>query len=108
MIVKITKTLSLAFFYLKEVIKSNLQVAIDVLTPSHRMTPAMIDVPVEDLTSRQVVALSHLITMTPGSLSVDYDESSKNLTVHCMYVDSPEDLIKHFRNEYIERIRYVF
>jgi len=108
MIRKIPKAVSFFFFYLKEVVLANFQVAYDVLTPTHLMSPAVISLPLdEDLTELQLFLLSNLITMTPGTLSMDVSSDRRTLYIHAMYLEnvekSREDLM-----DYQRRIREVF
>lgn len=108
---QIKKLLCIAEFalvYLREVIKSNLSVAMDVLTPSHRMKPAKIELFVGDLSERQLLAYTNLITMTPGTLSLDVSPDRQKLLIHAMYVDSPEAVVREMESTLKERIVHVF
>ena len=97
-----------SFVYIWEVIKSNFEVAYDVLTPQDKMKPAMINVDIEGLSDRELLAFSNLITMTPGTLSVDVDEDKKTLLVHAMYAENPEALAKDINTTLRKRIAHVF
>ncbi|MGJ8632694.1 MAG: Na+/H+ antiporter subunit E [Luteolibacter sp.] len=105
---RIFSAIELFLFYLYEVLISNLRVAHDVLTPTHHMQPEMVYVNVSDLTDRQLLAASNLITMTPGTLSLDVSEDRKLLKVHCMYVKDAEQVARDMENNYLRRIRRVF
>lgn len=95
-------------FYTYEVVASNLRVAHDVLTPTHRMRPAMITIHTEGMTDRQLLALANLITMTPGTLSVDLNEAGSELLIHAMYAKDPAKVAKDLEENYIRRVRRVF
>ncbi len=97
-----------AAFYLREIVASNLKVAFDVLTPKHRMKPAMLSLDVEGLTDRQLLAMANLLTMTPGTLSVDVSPDRRFLLVHAMYVDRPENAAWRLEYEFKKRICHVF
>jgi len=108
---KNNKLLCIAEFllvYLREVVKSNLAVAADVLTPSHRMKPAKVELYVGDLTERQLLAYTNLITMTPGTLSLDVSPDHQKLLIHAMYVDSVEEVVSEMESTLKERIVNVF
>lgn len=96
------------FFYLKEMILANLKVALDILTPRHLMHPAFLKLNVADLTPRQLVVANNLITMTPGTLCADYDDTRKELTIHAMYVDDIQEEEALIRNTIIKKIKNVF
>lgn len=74
------------FFYAKEIIVANLRIAYDVLTPRHRMTPGIIALPLDVQTDLEIISLANLITMTPGTLSLDISSDRRTLYVHAMYI----------------------
>jgi len=103
---RILYAIELLGFYLYEVIISNFRVAYDVLTPTHHMYPDIIEVNITALTDRQLLAAANLITMTPGTLSLDVNEERTHLKVHCMYAD--DSTVKGIETSYLPRIRRVF
>lgn len=105
---KIFYLFDFAFFYLREVIKSNFAVALDVVSPRLRMRPAKVPLNVADLTERQLVVYANLISMTPGTLSLDVSPDQKTLLIHAMYVDSPEALAQEMETTFKKRIINVF
>ncbi len=96
-----------ALFYLREVILSNARVAHDVLTPTHHMKPGFIAVPLAELSDRQVLVLANLITMTPGTLSLDVSDDRTTLYLHAMYVEDAEALRRELVELYENRIREI-
>jgi multicomponent Na+:H+ antiporter subunit E len=103
---RIIYAIELLAFYLYEVVISNVHVAYDVLTPTHLMHPRLIDVDISALTDRQLLAAANLITMTPGTLSLDVNEARTHLQVHCMYAD--DSTASGIETNYLRRIRRVF
>ena len=87
---KIYHIIAFILYYLKEVILSNLMLAIDILTPRYRMSPAVVEVKLRTRKEVHILALSNLITMTPGTLTLDYDEKENRLWVHNMYYRDPQ------------------
>ena len=100
--------LEFAGFYLFEVVASNIRVARDVLVPSNRMKPGIVEVNVEGLTDRQLLAMANLITMTPGTLSLDILDDKKRLLVHSLYLEDARETAKAIEEQFTERIRRVF
>jgi len=80
----------LVLFFISELIVSSLKVAWDVVTPLQRSKPALIAVPIEASSDAEITVLANLISLTPGSLSVDVSEDRSHLLVHAMFVDDPE------------------
>ena len=96
--------ISFFFFYLGEIILANVQVATDILTPKHRMRPAILALPVDVQTDIQLMALNNLITMTPGTLSLDISPDRKIIYVHAMYVDDLDQIKKVLKESFENRI----
>jgi len=96
--------ISFFFFYLGEIILANVRVAGDILTPSYRMKPAIIAIPMDVETDIEIIALNNLITMTPGTLSLDVSPDRKMIYVHAMYVEDVEALKHEIKEAFEKRI----
>ncbi|MEM9445064.1 MAG: Na+/H+ antiporter subunit E [Verrucomicrobiota bacterium] len=105
---RILKFIHFFFFYLYEIILCNLKVAYDVLTPKHYMKPGFIAVELDDMSDLQISILANLLTMTPGTLSLDVCSNKKSLYIHAMYIDDQEKLLTEIKENYIKRIKEVF
>ncbi len=79
------KLISFAFYFVRILVKANLQVAWEIVTPGHNMTPRLIRYDVQGLSPAQITTLANTITLTPGTLSVDIGDDQRHLYVHCMY-----------------------
>ena len=95
-------------FYLKEVVKTNLIVAYEVVTPTHHMKPGFIKMNVEELTDRQLLIFCNLLTMTPGSIVVDVSSCKKFVYVHILYLEKRDAVEKEIRENYLKRVKEVF
>lgn len=104
---RLIKAVAFLIFYIKEVVISNLRVAYDVLTPSHHMQPGFLAIPLGDITDRQILILTNLITMTPGTLSMDISADRSTLYLHAMYIDDPESVRRDIA-VYRKKIKEVF
>ena len=91
-----------AGFFLKEMLVANLRVAHDVITPGLHMSPAVVAVPLDAETDFEVAVLANLISLTPGTLSLDYSKQDRILYVHAMFGDDP-DQVRHEIKNGIER-----
>lgn len=80
----------LVLFFIYELFVSSIKVAWDVLTPIQTSKPAVIAVPIEASTDAEITVLANLVSLTPGSLSIDISEDRSHLLVHAMFVDDPE------------------
>lgn len=98
------KVISFIFFFLYELIKANLQVAYEVLTPHFNMTPGIVKVPLDAETDIEITFLANLISLTPGTLSIDVSDNKKVLYVHSMYIKDRESFIAGIKNGFEKRI----
>ncbi len=91
-------------FYVVEMVLANVRVAIDVVTPDARRQPGIVAVPLEARTDVEITVLSNLITMTPGSLSVDVSDDRSVIYVHSMFVDDPDQLRRTIKDDLERRV----
>lgn len=98
------KVVAFIFFFLYELVKANLQVAFDVSTPSYFMKPGIIKIPLDAKTDMEITLLANLITLTPGTLSLDVSDDRKVLYVHAMYVKNKETFIADIKNGFERKL----
>lgn len=92
------------FFFLFQLIKANIQVASDVISPKIKLEPAIIKYPLDARTDLEITLLANVITLTPGSFSLDVSDDRKALYIHAMHINKKEDFIKEIKNGYEKRI----
>ncbi len=95
-------------FYIKEVLLSNLSVARDVLSPRPRISPGIVEIRCGELDEMQGFWLANLITMTPGTLTVDISLENRVVKIHSLYADQKEEIEEMVREGYERRIRNAF
>ena len=79
-----------AFYFAWEVVKANLQVAYEVVTPGNQMTPGIVAIPLDAKTDAEITMLANLITLTPGTLSLEVSADRRTLFVHALYIEDVE------------------
>jgi multicomponent Na+:H+ antiporter subunit E len=104
---KVGQVIGLLGFFLWELLLANLRVAHDVLTPRHYMRPGVIAVPLDAETDNEITMLSNLLTLTPGTLSLDVSLDRKVLYVHAMYIDDAEEVRRKIKNGFERRVLEV-
>jgi multicomponent Na+:H+ antiporter subunit E len=85
---KVSQAVTFVLYFLWELMISNLRVAKEVLTPGLQMKPGIVAVPLDVTTGFEITLLANLITLTPGTLSLDISDDNKIIYVHTMYVDA--------------------
>ncbi|MCY4305586.1 MAG: Na+/H+ antiporter subunit E [Aestuariivita sp.] len=81
-----------------ELVVSSISVFIDVITPKHRARPAIIEMPLSVKSDAGILLVTNLITLTPGTLSLDVSEDRKTLKIHAMFADNPEAVCAELKN----------
>ncbi|MCR9107682.1 Na+/H+ antiporter subunit E [Marivita sp. XM-24bin2] len=95
---RVTAWIKLVIMFHYELIVSSLAVAFDILTPRHRARPAIIEVPLDVKSDTGILLVTNLISLTPGTLSLDVSEDRKTLLVHAMFADDHDALRKSLKN----------
>ncbi len=91
-------------FFLYELVLSNLRVAWDVLTPKAYRRPGVVAVPLEKASDMEITVLANLVTLTPGSLSLDVAPDRSCLFVHAMFVDDPDRIRSTIKDGFERRV----
>ena len=94
---KILHIIGFLFFYIKEVIIANFRIAYEIITPTHNMKPGVLAIPLDLKTDLEILTINNLITMTPGTLSLDVSTDRKVIYIHAMYIDDPDEIRRQIR-----------
>lgn len=100
----VPKFISFIFFFLYELTKANIQVAIDVMTPSFFMKPGIVRLPLDAKSDLEITLLANLISLTPGTCSLDVSADRKVLYVHAMYIKDKEKFIYAIKNGFERKL----
>lgn len=95
---KMGYALEFVMFYLYKLVQANLFIAWDILTPKMHVNPTFIEVPVTLKSNLGLLLYSNLLSMTPGSLSMDMSRDRKTLLVHVLYHTTDEQMLQNFMN----------
>lgn len=87
---RIWRTFVLVLVFLREVVLSALEVAWYVIQPTLRIRPAIVAVPLDVKTDREITILANLISLTPGTLSLDVAPDRSHLYVHTISVETSD------------------
>ena len=90
--------LILVFIY--EVIVANLQVIRLVFTPRLKLKPVFLYLPLEIKNDLGITLLAFMITLTPGTLSIDVTEDRKYIIVHCLNTHEPKKVSDHIKSRF--------
>lgn len=91
------RVLALALLFLRELVQSAVRVGLMVLRPRLELKPALIAFPLTATRDVEITLLANLVTLTPGTLSVDVSADGKFLLIHAIDVRDREALIRSIR-----------
>lgn len=91
------RVMSLAWLFVVELITSAVRVGLLVLRPRLDLRPALIAFPLTVTRDVEITLLANLVTLTPGTLSVDVSADRKFLLIHAIDVTDREALIRSIR-----------
>ncbi|SMQ60912.1 multicomponent Na+:H+ antiporter subunit E [Devosia lucknowensis] len=107
---RLGRILSLAVLFLYELVVSAVRVAAVVIRPdlSRAVRPAIVAVPIALKSDVEITLLANMITLTPGTLSVDLSDDRSVLYVHALYMADREGMIADITNGFEKKVREVF
>lgn len=94
---RIWSLFKLAWYYTYEMIACNLMMARDVIRPAPKLTPAIFALEVPGLGPAGTTVLANLITLTPGSLVIDFDPERETLYIHTIYAQDVDTMKRDYR-----------
>lgn len=102
------KVFTLALLFLYELVLSAWRVAKLVVAPTIKINPGIIDYPLTVDRDFEITLLANLITLTPGTLSVDVSPDRKILYVHCIDVPDPDETVREIKHGFERKILEAF
>jgi multicomponent Na+:H+ antiporter subunit E len=98
----------LAGFFIWELMLANVRVAIDVLRPHTAIRPAVVAIPLDVTSDGEILLLSMLINITPGSVTIDLSDDRRTLYVHVMHMASAEASRREIKEGFERRVKLLF
>lgn len=93
----------LAIAFLLELVKSAVSVAIEAWRPRLAIEPGIIHVPLKVQSDVEITMLASLISLTPGTLSLDVSPDGKRLYVHALIIHDDGESIRKNIADRLER-----
>lgn len=105
---KVGQVVRFVLFFVWELVVATLRVAVDIVTPRHRMKPAILAIPIDSRSPGETTMLANAITLTPGTLTLDVSSDGTLLYVHFMYADDVEAARRSIQQGFGRRVHEVF
>ncbi len=105
---KVWRVIRFAGFFIWQLLLANLRVTYEILTPSHTMRPAVVAVPLDVTRPAAITLLANLITLTPGTLSLDLSPNGRTLYVHAMHVRDADSFRQEIKEGFERYVKEIF
>lgn len=113
---KVWQMTEFGLFFIKELVVANWRVAVDVLRPQPQIEPAIVQIPLSLQSHGAISLLATMITLTPGTISVDVLPGKKAddriLYVHAMHAGRTraqlDDFRRNIKHEYERRVQELW
>ena len=103
------RVISLLLLFVTELVLSAWKVAVLVLSPRMDVKPGIFAYPLRIDRDFEITILANLITLTPGTLSVDVSHDRRILYIHAMDASDPDatrrDIAEGFERKIMEAFR---
>lgn len=105
---KIMGFIGLAWIFLVELVKANIAVFRQVAKPTVNPPSGIVAYPLEVKSDWGITVLANLITLTPGTISMEVSPDRKTLYIHALEADDPQSVVEGIKEAFEKRVLEVF
>jgi multicomponent K+:H+ antiporter subunit E len=91
-----------------DILVANVVVAWIAISRPHRVRPTFVEVPLDLRSDLAIAVFSHLVSLTPGTLSAHLSADRRTLAVHALDERSPERLAATLKARYESPLKEIF
>ena len=91
-----------------DILVSNLRVAGQVLGKESRLNSGFIWMPLDIENIHGIAALTSMITLTPGTVSVALSDDRRHLLIHVLHIDDEAGLVAEIKSRYEKPLMELF
>lgn len=99
--------IQLCFIFVYELVMANLSVLVKVFSPKLNIKPGIIKVPIDIEGAFWITTLANMVTLTPGTLTVEVAPDNKYFYVHCLNIDDEAKTIASIKDTFEKKILEV-
>jgi multicomponent Na+:H+ antiporter subunit E len=101
---RVERALSLLVYLLWQIVLANFRLARDVVSIEYHMRPGVIRLPLSVTTDEEILLLSAMINITPGSVALDVSADRQTMYVHVMHITTVEEAKRDIKHGFERRI----
>jgi multicomponent Na+:H+ antiporter subunit E len=95
-------------FGLWSIIKANIDVARIIVRPRLNIKPGIIAIPLDVRSDVGITVLANLITLTPGTVTMDISSDKKTIYVHCIDIQDADAIRDDIKQNFESRVMELF
>lgn len=93
---------------LADIVTSSVVVARQILGPRDAIAPGFIDVPLDIEDPFVATVLGSIISLTPGTVTIDIDMERRLLLVHALHIADPAAIVTDIKARYETPLKEIF
>lgn len=94
---QVPKIIQFAFYFLYEILKANVEIAYDLITPRFFMKPGIVRYPLDAKTDFEITMLCNVISLTPGTLIIDVSDDRTVVYIHVTYLKDRDAFVRQIK-----------
>jgi len=102
------RLLNFVGFALWSIVKANIEVARIVIRPRLNIKPGIIAIPLDVKSEAGITVLANLITLTPGTVTLDISSDRRTAYVHCIDVHDADAIRDDIKQNFERRVMELF
>lgn len=104
----IGQSIVLFVYFCKELWLSSVKVARDAFSPKLDLKPTIVKMPLDVTSDLEIFLVANLISLTPGTLTLDVAPDRSFLVIHTIYGEDPEAVVAELKGGMEHRVKEVF
>ncbi|MEX1221027.1 MAG: Na+/H+ antiporter subunit E [Idiomarina sp.] len=93
---------------LVDIVVANFKIAGLIIGYKRRLSPALVEFPLELTGQVPITILAGTISLTPGTISSEISRDRKYLLIHALNVDDTDAMIHDIKHRYERRLKEIF
>lgn len=105
---KVGTFFGLLAYLIWELVLANVRLTLDILRWNLTIRPGVIRVPLDIKSDGEILLLSALINLTPGSVMLDVSDDRQTIYVHVMHMKDPDTSRREIKDGFERRVQALF
>lgn len=105
---RIPLVLGLAGYFLLDLLRANIRMAGIIMSPKMKLRPAVVAVPLILKSETAIILLANMMTLTPGTLTLDISTDRRMLYIHTVYLKDLNTFKLELIEGYERRLKELF